>query len=466
MATFAEEGYQVLTTEEILVLLGQGKTVSLPAVDIQDQSILESYLSEEREFLNLEGDMNDIVSIKPLGVEPVMCISVADPEHLYLTDGFIPTHNTSNIVFLKSTDDTMIETLEKLSGKRHVSYTDSKQVGHDIERIFMPTDGRVTYTMQTVEEPVISFNDLCFLPERNSVVFRAGDSPVWNRNETILPMSWRLLRANAIKQPGKEYTLQTIPTLSSAVDFDVAANQPDFQKLLDKRMSQAILVENAEESYRDIFGYSDYDVARLDPDDYASDILSIVNMRLHSESDVKDAEDLKETKAATEVRVEATAEHNEEMDEAVRKAEGERGDWDKPIYAEGSISRDDLIPYGQHKVNHQWDSVFAQAYANIRGSMQQDTTMFRVKDRGLYNRDGDILYIAEHDSRQQTAKEAMSDPEMRVYAEAEEDIDAAGKGSMAIKDDFYRFLVKQRSWDFANGAFDREVARILAQDRS
>ena len=33
--------------------------------------------------------------------------------------------NTSNIVFLKSTDDAMLETLEKMSGKTHKSFTDS-----------------------------------------------------------------------------------------------------------------------------------------------------------------------------------------------------------------------------------------------------------------------------------------------------------------------------------------------------
>lgn len=33
-------------------------------------------------------------AVTAVGVEPVRCISVAHPEHLYLTDGFVPTHNS------------------------------------------------------------------------------------------------------------------------------------------------------------------------------------------------------------------------------------------------------------------------------------------------------------------------------------------------------------------------------------
>ena len=100
-------------------------------------------------------------------------------------------------------------------------------------------EGKASYTMTTKEEPVIAYNDMAFISERNSIVFRAGDSPIWNRNETILPMSWRLFK-NTIIHPGKDYSLQTIPTLSTAMDFDVRKNQPNFLRCLRKRMEQAI----------------------------------------------------------------------------------------------------------------------------------------------------------------------------------------------------------------------------------
>lgn len=135
------------------------------------------------------------------------------------------------IIFLKSTDDSMLDTLQKMSGLTHKAVKDSKTITQDIERIWMRTEGKASYTMSVKEFPVISYNDMAFISPQNSIVFRAGDSPVWNRNQTMLPMSWQLF-ANTIVQPGKKYTLQTIPTLSTAMEFDVRKNQPDFELML------------------------------------------------------------------------------------------------------------------------------------------------------------------------------------------------------------------------------------------
>ena len=184
--------------------------------------------------------------------------------------------NTSNIVFLKSTDDSMLDTLQKMSGTTHRSYIDSKTITTDKQRLFMQNESKLSYTMTTKEVPVISYNDMAFIAERNSIVFRAGDAPVWNRNQTILPMSWRLF-SNTIVHAGHEYSLQTIPTLSSALDFDVRKNQPDFSKMLNKRMEQAYVSQKAKDAYKNAYGYSDYEIEQLDPDNYADDIMSVVN---------------------------------------------------------------------------------------------------------------------------------------------------------------------------------------------
>ena len=110
----------------------------------------------------------------------------------------------------------------------------------------------------------------------NSIVFRAGDAPVWNRNETILPMSWRLFK-DTIKKPGKEFSLQTIPTLSSAKDFDIRQNQPNFERMVEKRMQQAIDSISAIEDYKRGYNISnDDELSRLDPDVLSEDIMSIV----------------------------------------------------------------------------------------------------------------------------------------------------------------------------------------------
>ena len=79
------------------------------------------------------------------------------------------------------------------------------------------TEGKVSYTMSVKEDPLISYNDMAYISERNSIVFRAGDPPIWNRNQTVLPMSYKLFE-NTISQPGKKYSLKSLPTMSTALE--------------------------------------------------------------------------------------------------------------------------------------------------------------------------------------------------------------------------------------------------------
>ena len=91
--------------------------------------------------------------------------------------------NASNIVFLKSTDDDMLKTLETMSGTTHVSRADSKTITSNMGNItdLNRAEDKISHNIATKEEPVISFNDMAFIPDRNSMVFRGGDSPIWNR---------------------------------------------------------------------------------------------------------------------------------------------------------------------------------------------------------------------------------------------------------------------------------------------
>ena len=182
-------------TDMIRLMLEHGIVPRLPEVVMPDE-----FVASHPDFVPVKGADNDIVSVEYDCDEEVQCIAIDDPSHLYLTDGYIPTHNTSNIVFLKSTDDSMLETLSKMSGIRHKAYKESKTITQDQGSMvkMTKTEGKVSYTMTLKEEPVISYNDMAFISERNSIVFRAGDSPIWNRNETILPMSWRLFKNTII----------------------------------------------------------------------------------------------------------------------------------------------------------------------------------------------------------------------------------------------------------------------------
>jgi len=379
--------------------------------------------------------------------------------------------NTSNIVFLKSTDDSMIEMLEKMSGKRHVSRIDSKSVTQDMDRVVGGrTDGRVTYTMNTREEPLISYNDMAFIPERNSIVFRAGDAPVWNRNETILPMSFRLFQ-NKISHPGHEYSLQTLPTLSSAQDFDVRMNQPDFVKMMEKRVKQATHSEQAQEAYRQAYGYSEVDVKRLDPDLYSDEVMELITHRMGIEAGADPSApatiDPDELEISMMFSDEAYLE-NTELAEEIRKNEALEADRQQMRYAEGTISREMLVHRDGTAKVRSLDIEIAEAYRSALVDLHDDRDHFSVGGAGeLRSADGAKVYISqEHSEAHAKALDKLTrqaeDKGSRVFAEDDVDIDAdqlRALSTVRVHTAFYQFLASVESWEMlADGRFDRAMA--------
>ncbi|MFE1170355.1 type IV secretory system conjugative DNA transfer family protein [Nocardiopsis sp. NPDC058789] len=386
--------------------------------------------------------------------------------------------NTSNIVFLKSTDDSMLETLEKMSGKRHTTYMDSKTVTQDKGHLVksMSVEGKVSYTMATKEEPVISYNDLAFISERNSIVFRAGDSPVWNRNEMILPMSWRLFK-DTIVHPGHDYTLQTIPTLSSALDFDVRMNQPDFEAMLAKRMQQAELAVVCREKYQKAHGLSPVDVSRLDPDTYANEVMELV--------DAARGEEYAEERgmgATEEVNPEDLQDDFDlddmdwEFDEALQRLvdvqQSRMDDFRTKRYAGRMVSRDMLVNFSSDPervhagaLDGTLDGQIVEAYKLARSAMEQDGAHFSVgPDGALRSSDGTRVYISRRDEseamrRLQSANESAGE---RVYTEDPQQL--ADLHGFQVHGAFYEFLAERDDWtDLARGEFDRAMARVMRE---
>ena len=302
----------------------------------------------------------------------------------------------------------MLDTLQKMSGTTHKAFTNSKTVTRDMEKIVMKNEGKVSYTMSVQEIPVISYNDMAFISERNSIVFRAGDSPIWNRNETILPMSWRLF-ANTISAPGKEYTLQTIPTLSSAVDFDVRRNQPNFQKMLDHRMKQAVFAQDAMDLYRDSYGYDDYDIERLDPDNYSDEIMDLIN-RLSYASD-------KPKEAKTEEEMYDDFDYDDYVDDVEFITDLEENTEQQQATAEGRTGRSSFLR---------------------RAALLDPTESLNALN------------------------DAAKDESSNVYADGDTDYNEISQfNSYRVTDDFYLFLAHLDSWRFAKGRFDQEMYRRM-----
>ena len=368
--------------------------------------------------------------------------------------------NTSNIVFLKSTDDSMIDTLQTMSGTRHVAYTDSKTVTKDMERLMMQTEGKVSYTMSVKEEPVISYNDMAFISERNSIVFRAGDSPVWNRNETILPMSWRLFK-DTIEHPGHEYSLQTIPTLSSALDFDVRLNQPDFTKMLAKRIAQASRAKQAQELYQEAYGHSDYAITQLDPDVYSDEVMGLIESMTREELGMGEGMeefDPDAYDAAFMISDEEYEVNTEVLEETARRTAAMQRMGQK-IYAGAQISRDMLVKPDGTALKNTLDAEITGAYKSARPHLERDSRHFSVGgDGSLRSRDGRFTYISKLDESEalREAQRAAQDSDSRVFAE--DDLGDIGS-TIVVHDAFYEFLGSLDTWQgLAQGEFDREMS--------
>jgi hypothetical protein len=380
----------------------------------------------------------------------------------------------------------MLDTLQKMSGVTHKTYRDSKTITRDMQKLMMQNEGKASYTVTTKEVPVISYNDMAFINERNSMLFRAGDAPVWNRNECILPMSWRLF-SNTIKQPGKDYTLQTIPTLSSSVEFDLKGNQPDFEKMLDKRMEQAIYVPIATKLFQDSYGYTDADIARLDIDAYSKEIMEMVNDMIWQDVQKKAQRDAIKngditdiTNAVAEVSIDdadfgnvTDTEDNTEMNDVIKAQQEADEIRKKKIYAGGSISKADLVNrvvgHNKPEPRRGFNVEFINAFIEIRGGMYSDSRYFRDIGGDLYAADGRTAYIkhASSKAREQAAElealnEAAQHPDRKVFADGKiDESDLPVMDSWEITDDFYFFLEALDKWDFAGGRFEEEMIRRM-----
>lgn len=363
----------------------------------------------------------------------------------------------------------MIDTLQKMSGTTHRSYTDSKTVTRDNERLMFKNEGKTSYTMTTREEPVIKYNDMAFIGERNSIVFRAGDNPIWNRNETILPMSWRLFQNN-IKHPGHSYSLQTIPTLSTVKDFDVRKNQPDFMKMLDKRMNQAMESKKAQEEYQRIYGYSDYEIEQLDPDDYADEIMEVINIAFregidYSQEENDDPLGLNDYNESYESFSEQ-AEDNPEQEKATREVQKQYGYAEKQDkrFAGGNLSSEEIVSISG-QINRGLEEAIINAYKEVRAVMENDSEYFINKNGNLCDAKTSTLYIEvlNESSDLNEINEAAKDSDTKVYSEETGEVigDINEIGSFHVTDAFFKFLANQKSWNFANGRFDSEMAKQM-----
>lgn len=420
--------------------------------------------------------------------------------------------NTSNIVYLKSTDTTMLEELEKMSGKRHESHADSQSSTIRTRKLGIKNAPDISVTTSIKEVPVISINDMLRIPRNSDMVFGHGD-PIWSINQTALPMSWQLHnnQVHDVTLP-EGYSLLTVPSISNTAEFDTLGNQPDFSKMVTKRFKQASIAADVLNRYKEVYGItSDDQISKLDQEKLSKQLMAGINDNIRHEAvvnsrEAEDAakytpdvneEDLMEFDETSEDNFESVDDNNisdakpsdeidpwslsekalaksaseldssSEPNDGVRKAYNEgiqrQNEYTKKIYGRGVISRDNLISAGEPR--HEMLAIISQAYANSLQNFRRDTGRFNVDEygtlRGSYQGET-VKYIESSDNPDFSDKEDLKKVQALSVGSGDDELTAANH--YKVNRSFVYYLASLDSWeDIAGGKFDAEMGRIYRQ---
>ena len=354
----------------------------------------------------------------------------------------------------------MIHTLEGMSGKTHIVKKTGKTVTRDLERLFLANEGKIGYNSSVQEVPVITYNDMAFIPERNSMVFRAGSPPVWNRNETILPMSWRFFK-DTIEMPGRKFSLQTIPTMSSVLDFDLGNNQPDFEAMLRQRMEESYGVDEVRQKYLDAFGYTESDAAKLDADVLAEDLMRLLRdtQRAKKAEAGEYAAHADEEDPYPEDDVLAGMTENTEQAAVNAGYARKQADLEKKRYAGGRLSREQILD-ATDTVSYAITAAYAGTYQYF-GRLGRGIRLDGDGGRSLFMGDEELVHFDM--AQYQALKEAAKKADSKIYDNGER-VGFADElfGGYTVYPAFYKFLAEFPNWSgIAGGQFDRAVAEEL-----
>lgn len=411
--------------------------------------------------------------------------------------------NTGNIIYLKSTDDSMLETLEKMSGTRHEAYTDSKTVTKDVRSLINGVDGKISHTTAMKEIPTISTKDMLLIPPANAMVFGKGH-PIWARNEMAMPMSYEL-HGNQLKDPEQEYVLETVPTTSNTDEFDVIANKPNFMSMVDKRVEQAKLAKEIRERYKEIHNLTDDGMSRIQPEVLAQELMQGINDQLlenrggqaasveeqeyahdnnddfESESmsgDVESAESVHQKPLAFGERAERVSEVNNEVLHYQQQSEKQVLAFQRKIHAGGQISKYDLRNNG-NKANRGFDPHISETYREIGRQLEGNEVpsgLLLGEGGILHVTDEGELYLVTHSGREipmilssraeMKAAQKAADDESNLNIRRTPELNTDDESKMMasalyeVSEEFYKLLVDLSSWDIlANGRFDIQMAQ-------
>lgn len=374
--------------------------------------------------------------------------------------------NTGNIIYIKSTDDSMLEILQGLSGQMHRLEKDSQTISTDMYKTINRTDGKLSTNRTAKEVPVISKNDMLRVNKGNLMVFGKGN-PIWDKNQLSMPYSFMSVHKNALKDfdDPKEYTLRTVPTTANTMDFDILNNQPNFVEMVAKRVKQARLTAKKLNLYKQnnkVNGHTltDDDLSRIDPEALSQELMRSINEQIAFQDEVGEvavenqdySDDQFQTKDEIAKGLNDTAEVNTEVMDAQKEQDSKANAINEKIYAHQKISKHDLL----FEVDDTTREVLGEAYVKLLDDFKASPD-FKVDDHNNLIVGGQIMIKGSADTLND-AKEDFGEDSLDSLMS---DSDSEDAFKVTVQDTWLKYLSQLSSWkDILDGKYEDLISQL------
>lgn len=426
--------------------------------------------------------------------------------------------NTGNIIYLKSTDDSMLELLQNMSGKRHRMRVGSRTVNKRRQAIAGAVKDDTAINQDIKEEDVITKTMMLNIPRANAMVF-GKENPIWAGNQLSLPYAHQLLSNDPTQDfahPAK-YTLNTLPTTANTMDFDIRNNMPNFTELVIQRVKQAKMASEKRRLFKEQYGklyhtddspLSDDEVSHMNEDYVVRIIMDAINEQLDRDDEAKinngkEENDLNQTaklsaddqKARIRARQEKEAKINKlRKDEANKVDNSEHTQPNTPVinemnkydkrdndlkekrYANHKLSRYDLLHSGGSGTDLNRDLLVG--YVNSMAAFKADPE-FTVEENGTLLHDGQVMIKSEVNDLKLVKNELDKQADGKGLAgfdlpDLDDDVDDSDEESenpvdnnqnpanlenmFEATDAWLKYLASLDNWsNLANGKYDQDV---------
>lgn len=410
--------------------------------------------------------------------------------------------NVGNILYIKSTDDSMLQILEQLSGKMYRIEHDSQTISNDMYKVINRTDGKLSQNRTVKEVPVITKNNMLQVTRGDLMVFgKSGGNPIWDTNQCAMPYAFQLLDSNPLEDfsDPKSYTLRTVPTTANTMDFDMLNNIPNFIHMVSKRVQQAKLVEHKTELFKQThFIHSrqldDDDLSKMDVEELSKEIMRAVNEQLafdnnlkvstnHINENVSDDDLMGSDDPADSVTVSGdlaiteglinSAEENTEFIKEAANAQKIQDQRDEAQYAEGTVSKHELLYERTNELREILGAAYVQEIdafkADSRFTVDDDNNLYMGQTLMIKNAVDDLKIATEHfgaiNDGSNSDDDSSHDLSGLLAGGTEDDSSVLAPGmNVEIQPAWFDFLAGLPDWgSLANGNYDKAVANAYHQ---